>query len=99
MVRLKPDPTASMGTSTSVGSAFRRTLPAVKFAVFGRFRARKERFGHGPRAARERELAGIAIDLGERDAFGNLELDTGPPRGRAFHELRPDGQRRLAAAE
>src|SRR5687768_861176 len=74
-------------------------LPAVQFAVFERFGAGEEGLVVGARAAGERELAGVAIDLGKRHAFRGFEVLARAPGQRRLHELGPDRQRRLRAAQ
>src|SRR5881396_3001848 len=50
-----------------------RFMSLVKFAHFGRFRTRQKCLVHGLRAAGRGELAGLRVDVRERDAFGRLE--------------------------
>src|SRR5262249_46289762 len=64
-----------------------------------RLGARQERFVEGLGAGGRGEVAGQRIDRHERDALRHVERLTGVAGQGALHELRPDRQRRLRAAE
>src|SRR6267143_2626289 len=87
MVRLKADTTHS------------RASEPMQLTRLRRFRPRDERLVESLRAGRRRELAGLGVDVDERDALGRLERRVGVAGERRLHELRPDRQRRLRAAE
>src|SRR5947199_7699922 len=87
-----------MAVSWSVGLGSIGSEP-MQSANGRRLAAGEERFAERPRAAGHRQLAGVGIDVDERDAFGWLERCVGITGERRFHELRPDRQRRLCAAQ
>ena len=62
-----------------------RGSPAMQFAAIRSARCREERLVEGARAAGRRQLAGVAVDLHERDAAGHARTATlGPPGQRRF---------------
>src|SRR6202140_161204 len=68
--------------------------------------APRDGFGPGPerlvehtRASGGGELAGVRVDVREAHLVGDLEPDARVSGQRTHHELRPDGQRRLRAAQ
>src|SRR5205814_6785677 len=77
----------------------RCSSPSMKLAVLGRLGACEKRLGHRPGTPWRREFSRVAIDLGEGDSFRHVESNALLAGGRVLHELRPDGERRLAAAQ
>src|SRR3954468_11937213 len=59
----------------------------------------QERFADHARARRAGQLAGVRVDLDPVDALGRVERNARVPGERAFHEHRPDRQRRARAGE
>src|SRR5689334_1264877 len=73
-------------------AAFAVVAPAVvDRAHLRRLGADEERLVEAPLAAGAGELAGVAVDFGERDAGRHLEVLVGPARHGGLHELGPDG--------
>src|SRR5262245_18741344 len=79
--------------------AFALQRSAVQIAGGGRLGPDEEGFVERLRAERRGELAGQRIDADERDPLRHLERNAGTAGQRRLHVLRPDGQRRLRAAE
>src|SRR5207249_6371036 len=71
----------------------------MNLARLGRLRPSDERFAERLRTRGTGELAAFRADLDEADVLGDIERDAGPAGERALHELRPDRQRRLRAAQ
>src|SRR6266545_33428 len=92
---VKPRPTSRPAL---YGPAQRR-LKTMQTAGLGRLGAGEERLVENPRAGRDRDFAGVAIDVDIDDPVRRFERRARTAGERAHHEGRPDGKRRLRAAQ
>src|SRR5436853_3159116 len=86
-------------STTAPGFGAEPRLKTMQVARLHGFGSGEKCFAQDTRAAGQRELAGIRIDIDEADAFRRVEGNARVAGERADHEVGPDWERGLRARE